>query len=222
MTRYGTSPPDARPAGPPTNSLGAGSGGAAGTHAARSAAAVLRTRTAPFHRDTEAAYAGFDLTDQHSYTLFLQAHLRAVTVAEQALAATPGLAAWQPRTPLLRHDLAELGAPVPARSSGTGVLDPGRGWGVLYVLEGSRLGSEILSRRVPHDLPHSYLGASHGPGQWRTFRAVLETALAIGGELMLEQAVAGATGCFTLFAAAARSPDQAGTLELSSSTHLPA
>jgi len=221
VTRYGTSTPDGRPAGSPATGLGLGSGDAAGTSAERSAAAVLRTRTAPFHLDTEAAYAGFDLTDRHSYIHFLQAHLRAVTVAERALAATPGLTAWQPRTPLLRHDLAELGAPVPTESCGTAVLDPGRGWGVLYVLEGSRLGSEILSRRVSEDLPHSYLAAAHGPGQWRAFRAVLETALAAGGEPMLERAVAGATGCFSLFAAAARSPDLAGTLELSSSPVTP-
>lgn len=164
------------------------------------------------HRDTEAAYAGFDLTDRRAYTLFLQAHLCALTAAERALAATPGLPSWQPRTPFLQDDLNVLGAPVPTALPFSAVLDTGRGWGVLYVLEGSRIGSEILSKRVPQDLPHSYLAASHGPGGWRTFRAALGAGLSNGDYLILERAAAGAVACFSLFTAAARSRSPAGDL----------
>jgi heme oxygenase len=169
-----------------------------------SAATVLRTRTASCHRDTEAAYADFNLTERRSYTLFLQAHSRAVSAAERALAATSGLPHWRPRALLLEDDLDALDALVPLPLSFPAVRDVGTAWGVLYVLEGSRIGSELLCRRVPQDLPRSYLAASHGAGEWRAFRAALGEALADGDEGTLERAVAGAISCFTLFAIAAR------------------
>jgi heme oxygenase len=173
------------------------------SRAGTSPATALRSRTASSHRATEAAYAGFDLTDRRSYTLFLQSHARALVAAESALGVIPGLPAWRPRVPFLRDDLAALGAVVPAPLPFWAVLDAGRGWGVLYVLEGSRIGSELLSGRVPHALPRSYLTAAHGPGEWQAFRAVLESALGEGDASMLERAVEGAVDCFTLFTTAA-------------------
>ncbi len=170
--------------------------------ASLSAAAALRARTAPQHRATEAAYAGYDLTNRRSYTTFLQAHGRAVTAAEQVLSASAGLPEWQPRAPLLRQDLDALDAPMPNPLPFPAVRDTGEAWGVLYVLEGSRLGSELLSRRVPPGLPRSYLAASHGPGGWHAFRTRLEADLA-SDKLVLERAVTGAFACFTLFSNAA-------------------
>jgi len=176
---------------------------------ALSAATALRTRTAPHHRATETAYSGYDLTEPRSYALFLSAHARAITAAERALAASPGLPPWRARTPFLHDDLGALNVPVPSPLPFSVVLDTGRAWGVLYVLEGSRIGSAMLSRQVPQGRPRSYLAASHDPGEWREFRARLDVGLATGEEPLLDRAVGGAIACFALFAAAARGPDPA-------------
>ena len=84
-------------------------------------------------------------------------------------------------------------------------MDPPAGeaaaWGMLYVLEGSRLGGAMLAERVGPGLPRSYLSARHQPGDWRGFLAVMETACGPGD---YPQALAGARTAFHLFATAAR------------------
>ena len=54
-------------------------------------------------------------------------------------------------------------------------------WGLQYVLEGSKLGGELLSRRVAEGLSQRYLSAGHGKGDWVRFQAELQSAANEGG-----------------------------------------
>ena len=165
----------------------------------------LRRRTAACHDAVDAAFARFDLADAASYATFLDAHARALLPAEAALAeAAAGLPVWRPRGALLRGDLAVLGCAVPPPLT----VDPPAGtaaaFGMLYVLEGSRLGGAMLARRVDPALPADYLNAAHRPGEWRALRDRLDDAGAAGGTGWEDAATAGAEATFALFLAAAR------------------
>jgi heme oxygenase len=112
---------------------------------------------------------------------------------------------WQSRGGYLRGDLAALGLPVPLdepAAAAPPMTDAAR-WGLLYVLEGSRLGGAMLARRVPPGLSHAYLGAAHRDGSWGRFGDAIEAAGAAGGPAWRTEALAGATHGFALFEAAA-------------------
>ncbi len=120
---------------------------------------------------------GFDFARPAGYAAFLQGHAAALPALEHALEAggvEDVLPDWplRRRTDALRGDLAALGAAPPAAVD-IGQLE-GRAEmvGVLYVLEGSRLGGAVLRRRlmaVQPAAPAAYL--SHGTGLplWRSF-----------------------------------------------------
>lgn len=112
------------------------------------------------------------------------------------------------RAPALRDDLARLGAN-PAGCPMTPLAVPERLEtliGLLYVLEGSRLGARVIARHVRASLgPAAPLrffaeadGAAHWLG-WRAFaeRAMLENELA--GLACIDEAAHGAKAAFALF-----------------------
>ena len=76
-------------------------------------------------------------------------------------------------------------------------------WGALYVIEGSRLGGQLLARSVPTGLPVAYLSSRHRPGEWRALLAAIEARGSEGGEAWRAAAVAGAQATFALYGEAA-------------------
>ena len=106
--------------------------------------------------------------------------------------------------PMLADDLAGLGLGVPeALTVGPAVADAWR-WGVLYVLEGSRLGSMLVVKRAGPNVPVSCLSPRHLAGEWRSLLMAIDARGNIGGATWTDAAIAGACGCFALYQAAAR------------------
>ena len=167
---------------------------------APSAVRRIRAETAAAHDAVDAAYTRYDLADPTSYRAFLEAHARALPAVETALAAA-SLPAWRERTTALAADLAALGAAWPAPLP----LDPpasdAAAWGMLYVIEGSRLGGAMLERRVGEGLPRAYLAARHGSGEWRALLAALDAAAV--DEPWIDRAIAAARDVFALYGRAA-------------------
>ena len=168
-----------------------------------SAVAALRSRTAARHDEVDAAFAAFRLDRAREYRDFLLAHARALPAAEAVMAATPHLPGWRPRTSLLTRDLAELGVAMPPPLA-FAPKSAAAAWGVLYVVEGSRLGGAMLARQVPPDLPARYLQAAFEPGEWRTLRAAIDAEAQREDDAWLAQALAGAEACFALYRRAAK------------------
>jgi heme oxygenase (biliverdin-IX-beta and delta-forming) len=144
----------------------------------------LKEATADAHRDLDARLSGLDLAGLDGYRRFLEANAAALWPAEDALEAArveSVLADWprRSRRAAMTADLIRVGGtlrplpPMPAINR-NGVF------GILYVLEGSRLGAKYLLRGVAHAADPmvaaatAYLG--HGAGQhfWHSFLAALE------------------------------------------------
>lgn len=158
--------------------------------------AFLRDATRSLHEDVDTAFARFGLEDRASYVALLRAHGRAVPAVEAALAGVDG---WRPRAPLLAADFADLGEAMPPPAA---FAPPGSGaeaLGIVYVLEGSRLGGVMLARSVGEGLPRRYLAAAHRPGEWRALLTTIEQAAARGGEAWRAAAVAGAVRTFEMY-----------------------
>lgn len=157
---------------------------------------ALRAATAESHRRVDDLFSHFRLDSARDYGAFLEAHAQALSAIEPV--ARPA----SPRLPLLAGDLATLGRPMPAPLGLDSGDSAGFRWGLLYALEGSRLGGAMLARRVPADLPRAYLSAVHEKGGWAAFQASMEEAAAAGGDTWTADAVAGAQAAFALFATA--------------------
>ncbi|AXJ96784.1 MULTISPECIES: biliverdin-producing heme oxygenase [unclassified Sphingomonas] len=165
--------------------------------------AALRRATAADHAAVDAAFGAFRLTDVDDYARFLTAHARALGAIEAVLAGAPALPAWRQRLPLLAADLAALDQPLPVPIHWA-PDDPAARWGALYVIEGSRLGGQLLARRVPPSLPRAYLGAVHRPGEWRALLHAIEVQATASDAAWRGAAIAGARQTFALYAGAVR------------------
>jgi heme oxygenase len=142
---------------------------------------ALRAATRGEHDRVDAVFAAVDLGDASTYRRFLlaqgAAHL-AVEAALDAAGAERVLPDWPARRRgvLLRADLNDLGvsdlvtAPPPAIEGQAAVF------GAVYVLEGSRLGGQVLKRSVGQGLPVRFLGASD-PAGWRRLLDMLDEFL---------------------------------------------
>ena len=154
--------------------------------------AALRDRTAAAHRALEAVMAltgpGVTRARYVAYLRTLEAFHAAV---EPVLASDEALRALLPdlalrwRAPAAARDLRALGA---APSTRPVVLPPlastAQRMGVLYVLEGSTLGGQVLRRKLKEnmnlgdDALEYVTGAGENTGaRWRTFLGALGTAL---------------------------------------------
>lgn len=147
---------------------------------------ALRKGTAGDHDRVDAAFSRFELGHREGYAAFLRAQARAFMPIEAALDRSDAIAQlpdWsrRRRSDALVADLAELGHPVEpdAASAGEGgstfatiedVL------GAVYVLEGSRLGGQLLARSVPAGLPRRFLDAGDAT-LWRTLVAAIDKML---------------------------------------------
>lgn len=169
---------------------------------------ILREATASHHHRVDRAYAAFDLAGARSYGDFLSAHARVLPAVEDAVAAVAAAGGpfalwpeWRPRTPALLADLTALGRIVPTPAGTRESISEAEAWGMLYVLEGSRLGAALLARRVAPGLPVRYLSADHAAGGWQAFQVSLDAAAADGR--WLDDAVRGAVCVFERFEQAA-------------------
>lgn len=149
----------------------------------------LRQATAMMHRAVEQGFAGLDLSARPDYRRFLEVHAAAFIPLErwaEHAGAADLLPDWpeRKRTAALIADLACLGGSV-----GGGLqfqLEPSRQSlaGVLYVLEGSRLGARVIVDAIkPAADPARRLATQflrHGEGQrlWPRFADRLEQLLA--------------------------------------------
>ena len=105
--------------------------------------------------------------------------------------------------PLLKTDLSFLGSRLPTPPPIVEDFSAAMLHGVLYVLEGSRLGGRVLSLRVGAGLPKAYLRAVHGKGEWRSFLTAFDAAADIESSSWLAGAVTGAKFAFDHFLRAA-------------------
>lgn len=160
---------------------------------------ALRAATVESHQQVDNLFSHFSLESAQDYRAFLRAHARALGAMEAV--ARP----VSPRLSLLVDDLAALGEPLPdALTIEDARSGEGFRWGLLYALEGSRLGGAMLARRVGADLPRAYLSATHDKGGWIAFQQQMDVAAEQGDEQWEEDAVAGAQAAFALFAAGGR------------------
>lgn len=165
--------------------------------------AALRAATADCHERVDATFASFDLADKGSYTAFLMAHARVVPAIESALRDAGGLPRIEPRAVALAADLAALGATMPSAVKVTPPASDAIAWGMLYVIEGSRLGGVFLARGVGADLPKTYLAAGHERGGWKALLRALDAAGEDGGTMWLADAEHAARQVFELYEQAA-------------------
>src|SRR5688572_3252555 len=174
----------------------------------------LRGATDHLHRDLDRITAGFKLGDIGHYRRFLQANAATLIAIEQLLE-TAGVADllpdWDLRTrrEAILSDLNSLGSQVqPLALRRTAPTAP-EVFGILYVLEGSRLGAQLLLEQVLASDDENVRNASaylrHGqsgpagealPNLWRSFLQQLETNDAADDQT---QTVSGAVYAFTMF-----------------------
>lgn len=163
--------------------------------------AWLREATRKDHDRVDGAFAAFDLASRSGYGAFLGAHARALVPVEAWLAEARFPLAG--RSAALQGDLTALGvAPGPLARLGWTHGEAAH-WGAAYVIEGSRLGGQVLARRVAPAFPRAYLAAAHAPGAWRAFLGAMDAAAAAGGADWHSAALVAARRTFGLFAAAA-------------------
>jgi heme oxygenase len=170
---------------------------------------VLRQSTTAAHAVVDRRFAAMSAAGLSGYIDFLRASAAAVLPLEQALAAARVheiLPDWdaRARSTALRDDLAALGVPAPmARVDVPAVGGEARQFGMLYVLEGSRLGAKILARDAQASADPRMCAATrylrHGEGQrlWPSFVERLEASDAT--TRAPHEAVAGALAAFALF-----------------------
>ncbi|MBE7184236.1 MAG: biliverdin-producing heme oxygenase [Methylobacterium mesophilicum] len=168
-----------------------------------SAHTALRARTAAAHEAIDGAFARFSLAERESYRHFLLAHARVLFTLEAMLEGQAGLPLWRSRRAALDADLRDLGAVRPEPLPVEPIAGEAALHGVLYVLEGSRLGGRLLSRQVGEGLPSAFLSAAHEKGEWREFLSRLDARAQAEGPLWLDAAVDGASCAFGLYGRAA-------------------
>jgi heme oxygenase (biliverdin-IX-beta and delta-forming) len=179
-----------------------------------SARALLRSGTAEEHQRVDALFIRFDLGDIFDYTRFIRGQAAAFLPLEarlDAAGASTVVPDWDDRrrADLLRLDLAELGAPVPAATSvDLSPMSEAERLGAIYVLEGSRLGGKYLLRAVPPAFPRRFLSAQQAPGAWRKLLELIDASLY--GDADRSAALAAAREAFALF-------ERAGAVELETS-----
>ncbi len=131
----------------------------------------LKETTSAAHRNVDEAFSGFALDDAASYSSFLVAHAMALLPIEAWLRgrAEAVLADWpaRARAAALKDDLLRLDAVAPAGEAFEAPDDPASIAGIVYVLEGSRIGGNILAKRVPGRLPKAYLSSACDAQNWR-------------------------------------------------------
>ena len=171
----------------------------------------LRGATDHLHRDLDRIAAGFNLSDVTHYRRFLQANA-ATLIAIEGLLENAGvdklLPDWAARSrrDAILADLQSLGAEVQPLALRRTAPTAAEVFGILYVLEGSRLGARMLLDQVLASTDPSVRNAAsylrHGQpeagssGLWYSFLQQLETNADADDQT---QTVSGAVYAFTMF-----------------------
>ena len=158
----------------------------------------------------DAAIGSFsDRTSYERYLKQMYAFRMPIERALDALAWPSHLGTWRARAigDLIEADLRDLDLAVPRIETTDLDLDGDGLLGVLYVLEGSSLGSRLLYRRAEALGLSASFGARHlaqasGPESWRDFLGLLETQ----HELDLDEATAASLATFRAAEAAFAQP----------------
>lgn len=167
----------------------------------------LRAVTSEAHAALDATAGALGLKTRDGYGAFLSASAAGLAPLEAALE-RGGVVEWLPdwsrraRREALAQDLTALDldmpsppdAPTPSFAFATGML---------YVLEGSRLGARFLSRQVraaDPELPLAYLTHGENDDLWRSFVAWMEAIPKVG--FRTDEAEAGARYAFERFSEA--------------------
>lgn len=165
----------------------------------------LREATGAAHARVDALFSRFDLARRDDYAGLLAAHAEALLPVE-ALLDQGGADAitedWPQRRRggVIQVDLDALGVAVPESDAEDTELSAAAMAGMLYVLEGSRLGGRFLARGIPDSWPRAYLGSQQPPHMWRELLAKLDALLYMPEAL--EIAVTAANQTFGRFEAA--------------------
>ncbi|HCC63345.1 MAG TPA: hypothetical protein DEQ55_19620 [Pseudomonas sp.] len=109
------------------------------------------------------------------------------------------------RRQALLADLKALGCAEPPLTPAGMAPSPGWSWGAAYVIEGSRLGGRVLSRRVAEANPSAplrYLNHGSATPLWPSFLQKLEQQ---GSACDWSEVLTGANDTFERFLGAARS-----------------
>lgn len=163
---------------------------------------ALKSGTDDLHEELDALLGRYDLAQPDDYRAFLRIHARVLPPIEGALdegGIADVLADWDRhrRAPLIAGDLAALGEempppqPVPALNNRAQIL------GTAYVIEGSRLGSRFLAKRVGEAMPAEYLNAAGQQQAWPALLKALDRADFTPAETA--EAIVAARACFGLF-----------------------
>lgn len=159
------------------------------------------------------------------YGAFLSASAAALAPLELALERA-GVEAWMPdwslraRWAALSSDLAALGLTPPVLAPAE-ISSPAFGAGVLYVLEGSRLGARFISRQVQAadpGLPLAYLTHGQGDDLWRSFLTWLDAIPKVG--FRTDAAENGARYGFQCFSAAFETLASSGAPNVRAGAHV--
>lgn len=168
----------------------------------------LRDSTAQLHQKLDAAFEKAGFLNAEHYRSFLTVHAMVVLPAEKWLEdfdlkdLPPD---WPERSSSSRiiADLGNLGVAVPTAPELELRRTPAAASGVLYVLEGSRLGGALIGRKLTsgdrsNDRPMRFL--SEPRGDWQPFVAWLNGRSWSGGEAAI--AVESASYIFSLYSSA--------------------
>lgn len=172
--------------------------------------AELKTATQADHEKLDRVVSRWDLSHRDSYAEFLLMHSALLPPLEQWLERSrveTFLPDWpvRQRRGALQSDLAALSAPplAPARIELRPSLPSVAG--VLYVLEGSRLGGKLLVRRVVsagEAMPVAFLGHRTGGQLWQIFLNWLDSQSFCSASR--REAVSSARSVFDLYTATAK------------------
>lgn len=171
----------------------------------------LRQFGAELHQQVDEAFSALTPQTADGYRRFLRAHAAALFSLEQTLehhAIERLLADWpaRRRSPALLADLQALGCAgaMPVPMPALWQVTKGWCWGAVYVLEGSRLGAQVLVRRVQTEQPEApvnYLAHGDSAALWPAFLRQLEASAQQCDEQELRRGVEDA---FALFLEGAR------------------
>lgn len=185
----------------------------------------LRAATSDDHAALDVIVTGWRIETPIGYGAFLTASYAALAPLELALeeaGVVQHLPDWSQRArrAALAADLAELGLPAPSFEAAQ-IPSADFAAGLIYVLEGSRLGAKFLARQVRAagaGLPLSYL--THGEGQdlWRSFLAWLDAIPKVG--FRTDAAEMGARYGFQCFSEAFERRAPSGVLNVRNGAHV--
>lgn len=169
---------------------------------------TLKAATADLHRAVEKGFSPLDLARPADYRQFLAAHALVIPPVEEALE-DAGIAAllrdWPTRTrrDALRKDLAILGLEMPKAGPGPDLPTAASMLGAAYVLEGSRLGAQVITRMIGQNSDPKVMEATHflkhgtGARLWPSFLAILNEN--VTGQAAIGEAQNSARRVFSLF-----------------------